>query len=66
MTHRFISYLSLCALVGGLAALAGGIAGFLSSHAKDTHEYGLALFLILAGMIGWFVGVCLSRKRRRG
>lgn len=64
MTHRIVSYLSLCALVGGLVALASGIAGFLSSHEKDIYEYGMALFLVTVGMLGWFGGVCLSRKRR--
>jgi hypothetical protein len=65
MNHRLVNYLSLCALVGGLVALASGIAGFLSSHEKDIYEYGLALFLVASGMLGWFGGVCLSRRRRR-
>jgi hypothetical protein len=65
MKGRLVSYISLCALVGGLIALAGGIASFISSNEKDIYEYGLALCLVTAGLLGWVGGVCLSRRRGR-
>jgi hypothetical protein len=60
MSRRLLSYVSLAALVAGVASLATGVASLIGNTAEGLAAFDFCLLLI--GLSSWIAGVCLSKK----
>lgn len=65
MNRMVSSSLSVCALAGGVAALASGFAAISLSTLGSWAHLGTGLALVLAGIASWVVGVCIVKGADR-